>query len=352
MIYSTLISMGVMSYFLYKPRKLDRKTNNIEIVVVSIANHKVKNSLLEVLRYHVNKYGSVTLVVDEEAPLMGLLRKIHGVKLIVVPAKYRRDLIGKGRALQYFVDCCVDPNKWYVFIDDDNLILDDSFIYEIPYYDEKGYVAANGILIPRPGKSNIVYVMDWIRFMDDILIYRFFTGFIGKPLIGLHGDMLIVKGFVLKEIGFSRRTLVEDFEFAAELVKRGYKTWQSSTRVSIRSPSSIKDLILQRGRWFRGVVTGIRRCSSNMKLVVIIKSFTFSVSFLLVVLLLPLITYINLLWAIIPGSIYYTSTYTYGIYKARKPLLLLLIPLFGLIEAFSRIYGIINVNEYVVIDKN
>lgn len=350
--YSTLISLGIANYLLYKPKRGYKRTDNIEIVVVSKANHKVRNSLLEVVRYHVNKFGKITIVVDEEAPLIPLLRRLRGIKLVEVPANYRRDLIGKGRALQYFVDCCVERNKWYAFIDDDNLIIDDSFMYEIPIYEKDGYVAANGVLVPRPGRSTIAYVMDWIRYMDDLLLYRFFTGSLKKPLLGLHGDLMIVKGSVLKEIGFHRRTLTEDFEFAAELVRRGYKTWQSATKVSIKSPSSVRDLILQRGRWFKGIVEGIKRCPVKMKLIVLLRSFTFGVGFLLLLLLAPVVSYIGLIWFIIPGSIYYMSTYTYGVYKAKKPYLILLIPLFGLIEATSRVYGLINVNEYVVIDKN
>jgi len=351
-VYSLLISLGAASYVVYKPKRGVEKASNVEIVVVSKANSSVRKSLQEVIRYHVGRYGRITLVVDEEAPLLGMLRGLRGVKLVVVPSSYRRDLVGKGRALQYFVDCCVHVDKWYVFIDDDNLILDDSFLYEIPIYDKKGYVAANGVLIPRPGRSSIAYVMDWIRFMDDVFLYRFFTGLIGKPLLGLHGDLLIVKGSVLKEIGFSRKTLTEDFEFASELVKRGYKTWQSATRVSIKSPNSVADLILQRGRWFRGIISGIKRCPIAMKTIVVLRSFTFSAGFLLLILLLPLISYIGYLLFVVPSGVYYMGTYTYGIYKSRKPYLLLLLPFFGLIEASSRLYGLIRVNSYVVIDKN
>ncbi|MEM4717931.1 MAG: glycosyltransferase family 2 protein [Desulfurococcaceae archaeon] len=350
--YSLLIAIGASSYMLYKSKRGIRKAGNVEVVIVSKADHKVRNALLESVQFHLRKCGKLIVVIDQGAPLAGLLRKIKGVKLIEVPSKYRPDLVAKGRALQFFVECCVEMDKWYVFIDDDNLILDDMFLYEIPIYDKDGFVAANGILVPRPGRSNIAFAMDWVRFMDDVLLYRFFTGLIGKPLLGLHGDLLIVKGSVLKEIGFNKRSLTEDFEFAAELVKRGYKTWQSSTRVSIKSPNSIKDLVLQRGRWIKGVVNGIKKCPWGMKIIVLLRSFTFSVGFLVIALFLPLVSYIGLTWFIIPSGVYYMSTYTYGVFKSRKPYLLLLLPFFGIIEATSRLYGILTIDNYVVIDKN
>lgn len=350
--YSMLISLGVVAYVLYKPRRSSSRAENFEIVIVSKADHKVKNSLLESVSYHINRYGRVTVVIDEGAPLQSVLERNKRIKLVVVPSNYRLDLIGKGRALQYFIDCCVDENKWYVFIDDDNLILDDSFLYEIPIYEKLGYVAANGVLVPRPGLSTISYVMDWVRFMDDLLIYRFFTGLLGKPLLGLHGDLFIVKGKVLKEIGFNKRSLTEDFEFAAELIRRGYKTWQSATRVSIKSPNNLLDLMKQRGRWFKGVLIGLKRAPASMKLVVVLRSFTSSIGLLVLFMLLPVAYYIGYIWVFVPSSLYYVTTYSYGVYKSRKPHFILLLPFFGIIEATSRLYGLIAVNSFVVIDKN
>jgi len=70
--------------------------------------------------------------------------------------------------------------------------------------------------------------------------------------LGFHGEGLILKGSVLKEIGFGFNSITEDFRFAMELCKKGYRTWHSSTRVSILSPNSIKDFVRQRTRWFKG----------------------------------------------------------------------------------------------------
>jgi len=350
--YTVILSIGATGYIAYKPRRLGIKTTNYELVIVSKADEKVQKSLIESLKYHVARFGHVTLVVDEGSQMMGSLRYFKGVKLVVVPASYRRDLVGKGRALNYFVENYVVPHKWYVFIDDDNLILDDSFLYEIPYYEAKGYVAGNGILLPRPGRSRIAFTMDWIRYIDDLTLYRFFTGLLGKPLMGLHGELLIVKGSVLKEIGFGNRSLTEDFRFAIELVKKGYKTWQSSTRVSIKSPNSVRDLMAQRGRWFKGLISDIRYSPTPMKILVGFRSFTWVLNLVVSILFFPILAYLGLAWYILPGSIYYFASYTYGVIRSREPALFFLIPLFGFIEASSRIYGLVKVSDFIVIDKN
>ncbi|MGB9827173.1 MAG: glycosyltransferase family 2 protein [Thermosphaera sp.] len=350
--YVSITVAGGVAYFLYKPRKSLFKSTNYEIVVVSKADEKVKNSLLEVVRYHLKKFGKLTVVIDEGAPLTNTLKSIRSLNLVIVPASYRRDLVGKGRALSYFIENHVDDEKWYVFIDDDNLILDESFLYEIPYYEEKGFAAGNGILLPRPGRSKIAYVMDWIRYVDDLTLYRFFTGLVSRPLLGLHGELLIVKGRVLREVGFTFKSITEDFRFATELIKKGYKTWQSGTRVSIKSPNSLRDLVKQRGRWFKGMLSDIKYSPVPMKLIVGFRSVIWSFNFVSTLLIGPLLAYMGLIWVLIPGSLYYLTSYTYGVYRSGKPYMLLLVPFFGFIEASSRVYGLINVNDFVVIDKN
>jgi cellulose synthase/poly-beta-1,6-N-acetylglucosamine synthase-like glycosyltransferase len=350
--YMAILAIGLTGYVLYKPRRDGVKAGDFEIVVVSKADGRVRRSLFETLRYHARRFGGVTLVVDEESPLLGELRGLNHIKLIVVPRDYRRDLVGKGRALNYFIERFVDPDKWYVFIDDDNIILDDNFLYEIPFYESKGVYVGNGILVPRMGRSKIAYVMDWVRFLDDITLYRFFTGLIGRPLLGLHGELLIVKGRVLKEVGFSYRSITEDFRFSVELVKRGYKTWQSSTRVLIKSPNSLLDLLRQRGRWFKGVITDVKHSPLPMKVVVGVRAFFWSLVFTVSWVMLPAIIAAGVIWLILPAGLYYVTAYLYGTYKAGDPILVFTIPLFGLIEASARIYGLISVRDFVVIDKN
>jgi len=84
-------------------------------------------------------------------------------------------------------------NEWYAFLDDDNILLDDKFTYEIPEYEKEGKLITNPIIVPRLGKSKISYVMDWIRNLDDKSIFRFFTGVVGKPYMGLHGELLCAR---------------------------------------------------------------------------------------------------------------------------------------------------------------
>ena len=347
--FSVFVILGIIGQ-IYRPQKERRKAENVEYILVSVANHKVEKSLFECINHTKKKLDNrLRILVDEGSELLPQLKENS---MVVVPRSYRRDLVGKGRAINYFIEKEVQPDKWYTFIDDDNLILDDSFLYEIPYYEEKGYVAMNPVLVPRKGKSTLTYIMDFIRYFNDLTIYRFFTGFLKRPLIGLHGEFLTVKGEVLKEIGYDNRSLTEDFRFAAELVRRNYKTWQSASRISIKSPNSLGDLFKQRGRWFKGISSDWKYCPFLMKIVVGSRLLIWVLGIFGSWALSPLwFLFWESFYFAIPGGLCYWMTYLYGVGKSRKPYYFFLIPLFGIFEV-SSVYTGLRQREFVVIDKN
>lgn len=347
--FSVFVVLGVMGQ-IYKPKQDKKKAENVECVLVSVANHKVEKSLFECIVHTKKKLDNhLRLLVDEGSEL---IPKLKENSLVIVPASYRKDLVGKGRAINYFIEKEVQLDKWYTFIDDDNLIMDDNFLYEIPLYEKKGYVAMNPVLVPRKGRSTLTYIMDFIRYFDDLMVFRFFTGLLKRPLIGLHGEFLTVKGEILKEIGYSNRSLTEDFRFASELVRKGYKTWQSESRVSIKSPNSLNDLIKQRGRWFKGISMDWKYCPFLMKGVIGLRLLIWVFGIFGSWALSPLWF---LFWGsfclAIPGGLYYWTIYFYGVGKSRNLYFLFLIPFFGIFEAAS-IYAGLKQKEFVVIDKN
>ena len=387
--YSINVLMGLFG-LLYRSRASSAKSSKVEIVIVSIASQYVRKSLFQCIDETIRKFQNVpiSVVVDEGADLLDELleaRKVRGTmyqqtnggkneeqqlfrmdehssshtfNLVVVPQEYRKDLIGKGRALSYFTSGnLIDQDKWYAFIDDDNLILDDKFLYEIPYYEQRGYAACNPILLPRPGKKGSCYIMDWIRYFDDNTIFRLFTGLLGKPLVGLHGEMLCAKGSVLKSIGYNKKTIVEDFRFGTELVKRDLKTWHSSTKVSIKSPNSLYDLCRQRGRWFRGIWSEFRSCPPLMKLIVGVRMIGWTNGFAGSWALSPLWVFWPVdLWVFLfisIGGVYIWMIYIFGIIRSNQPLYkLLLIPLFGFYESSAIWVERRRQKGFVVIDKN
>ena len=342
--FSTLVALLI---FFHKPKKSKFRARNVEIVVVSIANNNVKNSLKETIA-NIEKLGLKShLLVDEGAELIPELPKEN---LVVVPRIYKPHLVAKGRAMSYFIENHVQGKKWYGFVDDDNLVLDDDFLYEIPYYEERGYVAMNGFLKMRKGRSNLTYVMDSARIFEEFATFKFFTGLLGKSYAGLHGELLCVKGETLREIGYDRRTITEDFRFSCELVKRGYKTWQSRTRVSLKSPNNLRDLMRQRARWFRGIVFDLRHAANSIKFIMGARVLFWALGFFGSWAFSFLWPFWGTFWIAVPSGIAYWVIYAYGVAKASKLEYFLLIPLFGVLEGLSLLYSF-RQKGFVVIDK-
>ena len=137
---------GLIGNKYYKTSKSKRKSNSAEIIIVTIANEKVKNSLFECINYTYTKFPniSISIIVDEGAQLMDSLTEHinqdkqnktlqnnfidntkRGLKIenrnknihkIIVPNNYRQDLLAKGRAINYFVENYVKDNKWYILL--------------------------------------------------------------------------------------------------------------------------------------------------------------------------------------------------------------------------------------------
>jgi beta-1,4-mannosyltransferase len=384
-LYSAFLVIGFVGYW-YKSKSGNTKCNYIEFIIVTVANKSVRNSLIESIEQTSARFPDIplTILVDQGSKLLielllpltsnsigvsGLLstmfmsstiaprpvgKRIAPIRVVVVPNLYRQDLVGKGRAMNYFIESQVEKDKWYSFIDDDNIIVDSSMLYEIPYYEKMGYVACNALIVPREGKSKTAHIMDYIRRFDDLTIFRFFTGICKKPMLGLHGEVLTVKGSILKEIGYHRRTLTEDFRFAAESIKQGkMKTWQSSTKVSIKSANNIHDLLKQRGRWFKGIAMDLNFCAPAMKAIVGVRMALWILGIFGSWVLSPLwIFWQDGAFYFIIGGMCPWIVLSVGIIRNKQPLYYILcIPLFGILESISPWFGL-KQKKFVVIDKN
>ena len=389
-IYSVFVIIGIVGFH-YKAESAPTRANNVEFVIISQASRKVKNSLLDCISNTRIQFPWVplSLVIDEGSELTDDLLRLVNVtqqqitttnlkdstivhqkesiiarqrhtskelKIIIVPDRYRKDLVGKGRAINYFIDgYVIDENKWYSFIDDDNIILDDKFLYEIPYYEERGYVAFNPNITARTGNSRFIRIMDFIRKYDDVTVFRFFTGLLGIPYIGMHGEMLTVKGSVLQEIKYDFYSITEDFRFTAELIKRKMKVWQSKTNICIKSANNINDILRQRGRWFKGISLDLKYCPPLMRMIVTSRMVLWIIAIFGTWALSPLWLSWGIHWQselfIVSGA-YPWIIFIYAIIKNKEPLYcILFIPLFGILESISYWFGINNKGFYVI-DKN
>lgn len=354
-----------------RPRDSPRRPDEVEFVIVSKASREVLGVLLDTIKRIRRMFPAYRLwvVIDEGSEGLSTisgLAGLHGFRLVVVPRWYNRGKY-KARALNYFIENYVKDGKWYVLLDDDSYPLDARFLYElrdeIPVY--------NGILAPRRGSSLLAWLADAIRYYGDVSRMRFALRTLGKPIYGLHGELLIAKGWVLRRIGFDTDSISEDSWFAAQLIKAEVRVGQVSTRVSILSPHSVRDLMVQRSRWLLGRLRDFLR-GEYPRLMAL--AYALELSLILMLPVLHVLILVKVAYgieftgtlAIIEHSLRYLGlpllvlAYTlYHIAERRDPVMTLLalmaIPILTMIEAHSVTYALLNYRrlwgKFIVINK-
>src|SRR5919108_1948829 len=83
--YSINVVLGMIGRAIYKPKISNTKTNKLELVLVSVASKKVRNSLLETVNYTKSKFKGVpfSIVIDEGAELFDDLVQISRSPVMV-----------------------------------------------------------------------------------------------------------------------------------------------------------------------------------------------------------------------------------------------------------------------------
>lgn len=365
-VFTLMMGVGLLSSFLYERNQADERAENVRLVIPTVASEHVRPALFETIEHTVEMFCDckVYCIIDEGSDLQEELTKWNDVSTIVVPESYNCQAVAKGRAINYFIETVVAerPDYWYGFIDDDNHILDDDFLYEIPQYEARGYRAMNPVLVPRLGRSVVTFMTDHIRFVDDISIYRLFTGVLRKPYLGFHGELLCARGDVLVDIGFNRETIVEDFAFALELVKRDIPVWQSTTRVSVLSPHNVTSFLKQRSRWYLGIARYLPKAPPLSQIVVGLRiavwtvAITSSWAFFPVWILGYGITLpVWFLTILTFGSLVYVGTIGLGAWRIgglRGAAYLLCLPVYAFIEQIVPLYALwTRETNFIVIDK-
>jgi egghead protein (zeste-white 4 protein) len=354
---------------LYVHREADEPVDSdrVSIVVPTVAAESVRPSLEQMLDHHEDMFPDIDLyvVVDEGAALQSELEDRSGITCVVVPDDYTVASAAKGRAQQYFIDHHVVDTEWYVFVDDDAMLLDRTFLSEIPYHEEHGHLVGNGLLLPRPGRSMTAFVVDHMRTLYDLFLFRATTGFLHKPYAGLHGESLIVRGDVLQDIGFTEDSIVEDFVFSDLLIAEEYETWQSGTNVSILSPHNIQDFLVQRRRWLRGKWNWYPNMQTRWMLAISLFIDTVWLiglfgGWIMGAVLLAVSGTAPLLWLLpgLIGAVVFSTTYAIGVvrYARQNSWLalvgLLLIPVYATIEHLAAYYALVRQTDtFDVIEK-
>lgn len=199
--------------------------------------------------------------------LDGLGDVAHPIRIVNVPVDYTtpNEARFKTRANHYAMEARraagENTSDAYVYhLDDDTHIGEDTAasLAEFIELDGDRFLLAQGVLaFPHYlTPSRFCRLADSIRPADDLTRFAFFTGALGTPLGGLHGEHLIVRADIEDEIGWDfPDTVIEDAYFAVQFSVRykGRSTTLNSYSYGA-SPASVRDLVRQRRRWIEGLL--------------------------------------------------------------------------------------------------
>jgi len=220
----------------------------------------------------------VDIVAEETSEARDELEELRSdhVRVLYVPAHYETP---GGTQAKARANCWLDALRqregesrddvWILHMDDDTAIGRDTgeqisrFIWSNRPADPRSKLLAQGVLTyPRAYSSNaLVWLADAVRPGTDLSVFRLWTGG-GRPLLGAHGELLLVRSDIESEIGWDYGrflSITEDANFALLFATRhpGRSAWFAA-RCYGTSPESFRDLVKQRKRWARGLIHVVR----------------------------------------------------------------------------------------------
>jgi beta-1,4-mannosyltransferase len=228
------------------------------------------------------------------------------IRIVNVPADYQTPNAArfKTRANQYAMEArraagenTADAHVYH--LDDDTHIGEDTAASLVEFIELDGdrFFLAQGVLaFPHYlTPSRFCRLADSIRPADDLTRFAFFTGALGTPLGGLHGEHLIVRADIEDEIGWDfPDTVIEDAYFAVQFATRYPRRSTMLNSYSYgASPACISDLVRQRRRWIEGLLRLAfnRRLPLKPKIPLLYSIFTWSLAPLQFVGLALLLSY-------------------------------------------------------------
>lgn len=222
----------------------------------------------------------VDVVIEDDCETRSELLQLASVspllRVLTVPRDFRtaRGTRFKARANHYahlrrLSEGEARDDVWILHMDDDTGVNSYTaaelagFVERQRCAGDEGRHLAQGILAyPREfSRNRLTWYADAVRPGCDISFFTITTG-LGRPRMGLHGELLLVRASVEAEIGwdFGPRTIVEDAEFAMHFCEGypGRSAWIPACSYGA-SPASVGDFVKQRERWVWGLLELLRQ---------------------------------------------------------------------------------------------
>lgn len=265
------IKRGLLAHSPTKPVRLVfrfvTKGDNIEVLRDSVV------AVYQAFARYQQVCGPYEIEIISECPISLNLGAGVRPNIYVVPPNYITPYRSrfKARALTYLQKCTrPQPEDWYVYLDEESLI-DEKLLAGLygfvqqsveretrAQFDKKkhhpaGWIGQGAILYQ--GGSWFFRGADALRTADDLGRFRLQYA-LGKPLFGIHGSFIVIRGIDDARLSFdvgSANSITEDAAWALRAWAQGYRFAWVDGYLHEQPPQHVKDFIRQRSRWLSGI---------------------------------------------------------------------------------------------------
>lgn len=265
---------GNKGLFAYTPAKPVRlvfrfvtRGDNIDVLRDSVvAVHKA-------FANYQQAYGPYRIEIISECPIALNMGVDFRTRIYVVPLNYTTQYRSrfKARALTYLQEQ-VRPQQedWYIYLDEESLVdekllaglyrfIQRSIDFEIRSRNDRKKHHPAGLI----GQGSILYQggnwffrgADALRTADDLGRFRIQYA-LGKPLFGIHGSFIVVRGIDDARLSFdvgSANSITEDAAWALRAWAKDFRFAWVDGYLHEQPPQRVKDFVRQRSRWLSGI---------------------------------------------------------------------------------------------------
>ncbi|TPX61528.1 hypothetical protein PhCBS80983_g01019 [Powellomyces hirtus] len=169
----------------------------------------------------------------------------------------------KARALEWYRQTMrYTEHDWILHLDEESVIDDESVRRVLEFIKwKKEYTWGQGVIMYNQyhfWKNPFYTVADALRVGDDLSRFHLQYTYFHCPVFGAHGSFLLTNGAVENAVTWDLGSLTEDFQFAVQAWRLGFRCGSIAGIVREQSPLDLIGFLKQRRRWF----VGIRRLPS------------------------------------------------------------------------------------------
>lgn len=251
--YVVLTIVGLLTPSRALPDTESRRVDRLVICLVS------KGTNPETVR---RSYCNLLPLVGGAVELSVVTDHVLDIPHLLVPAEFQpRHAQYKARALEYFrQQQRFGPHDWVLHLDEESGLDPHALRACLDYCRRSSFLYGQGAIFYNNHdfwRHPLLAAADCVRVGDDVAKFHLQLARLHRPVFGLHGSFLLAKGSLEDEITWDLQgSLVEDYAFALECMRRGYGVGEINGIVREQSPKSVMDFLRQRRRWlvgFRGL---------------------------------------------------------------------------------------------------